>query len=375
MASLIVQYTGQTTAGVFTTRALIGRKPFNGVEIENRVVSRIHAWIERDGDSFYLADARSRGGTTVNGNKIEAKTTLHDGDEIGIGPAKVTFHSGEVIPEGAIRFEITENGSNPSFKDPGLLIRCDCGGPLWVPKSMAGAFGQCNHCHRPITVPGVSLTGIARPLTPHDSIVDMPAIRDDDPLAAGAELDAHFEMSTIPAGNKAAADPMAVDPWPKPADSQAVCSICQSPILPSDATQHCPSCSQVYHAECWNDNRGCAAYGCPQVNALEPKQRRAASPLEALAEAARERTAMAEAPKTPFPWEFALLGSSVVGSIIGAFTFGVPALAVGTASTIYAIRRRDAKARIAALSAGICLIGVVVGIATSCLIYSVRISL
>jgi len=27
-----------------------------------------------------------------------------------------------------------------------------------------------------------------------------------------------------------------------------------------------------------------------------------------------------------FPWDFALLGGSVLGSIIGAFTFGIPAL-------------------------------------------------
>jgi len=117
---------------------------------------------------------------------------------------------------------------------------------------MAGAFGKCATCKGDITVPGVPLSGVRRPLTPNDSIVDMPAIKElgseeapDDPLAAGAF------------------------PRPKPAAANQICGICQTPIETFEATETCPACSQRYHAECWSQNRGCAAYGCTHVGVLD----------------------------------------------------------------------------------------------------------
>ena len=50
---------------------------------------------------------------------------------------------------------------------------------------------------------------------------------------------------------------------------QALCSICQSPIDDGEDTLACPECHLPFHAECWQENMGCAAYGCPQVNALK----------------------------------------------------------------------------------------------------------
>ena len=49
----------------------------------------------------------------------------------------------------------------------------------------------------------------------------------------------------------------------------ALCAICQSPIAPEDADTHCPDCHSRYHAECWQENGGCAVYGCPQVPPTE----------------------------------------------------------------------------------------------------------
>ena len=66
MASLVIHSEEPIQAATFSQRVLIGRKPFNGVQLGQRIVSRIHAWIDRDGGSFYIRDARSRGGTFVN---------------------------------------------------------------------------------------------------------------------------------------------------------------------------------------------------------------------------------------------------------------------------------------------------------------------
>jgi hypothetical protein len=75
--------------------------------------------------------------------------------------------------------------------------------------------------------------------------------------------------------------------------------------------------------------------------------------------------------RQPFPWDFALLGGSVFGAIVGPFTFGIPALAVGAASAIYALRWRDGHKRVAALSAVISLFGVAFGVITSFWLFNV----
>ena len=43
------------------------------------------------------------------------------------------------------------------------------------------------------------------------------------------------------------------------------CAICQSSIYPAEKTHPCPKCGLVFHAECWQENFGCASYGCDQV--------------------------------------------------------------------------------------------------------------
>jgi FHA domain-containing protein len=356
MASLVIQSEEPIQAASFSKRVLIGRKPFNGVQFGQRIVSRIHAWIDNDGDSFFIRDARSRGGTFVNGTHTLGKTVLHDGDEIKIGTSTMTFHETDAIPDGAVTFHIADNGANPDFEDPGILIACSaCGAPMWVPAGMAGAFGRCAICGGDIIVPGEPASGIRRPLTPNDSIVDMPAISQ--PVALG-DFARPF-------------DPLAADfPQPKPAASAArTCAVCQSPILPDDPATQCSSCSQVYHTECWRENHGCAAYGCPQVGALDEPATTAVPDLAVAA-----KTEFPPGPDyqlRPFPWDFALLGGSVLGSIFGAFTFGLPALVVGALSVIYAMRSRDGNHRVATLSAVICLFGVAGGVITSSFLFNV----
>ncbi len=355
MASLVIHSGDLIQAATFSRRVLIGRKPFNGVQFSQRVVSRIHAWIDKQEDSFYIADARSRGGTFVNRQRITGRTTLHDGDEIQIGPGKMTFHDSDRLHEGAVTFEIAEDGTNPEFQNPGILLACSCGAPMWVPASMAGAYGRCAICQGEITVPGEPASGIRRPLTPNDSIVNMPAISEPVELGSSARP----------------FDPLAADlPQPQPQPAARICSICQSPILQGDATAACPECAQIYHAECWRENRGCAAYGCTHVGALDAPTALDSflphrAPLDDLAVAAAESAERAALLGRPFPWDIALLGGSVFGSVIGAFTFGVPALAVGAASAVYAIRRRNGSHRIATVSALICLVGVALDVVVS----------
>ena len=47
------------------------------------------------------------------------------------------------------------------------------------------------------------------------------------------------------------------------------CAICMSSIDPGEASAQCPECRARYHAECWEENGGCAVYGCSRVPKTE----------------------------------------------------------------------------------------------------------
>lgn len=51
-----------------------------------------------------------------------------------------------------------------------------------------------------------------------------------------------------------------------------ICAICLSPVEAAEEKTACPACNALYHAECWNENGGCAVYGCPQVPPVEKRQ-------------------------------------------------------------------------------------------------------
>jgi hypothetical protein len=48
-----------------------------------------------------------------------------------------------------------------------------------------------------------------------------------------------------------------------------VCAICQSPLGAGEPQTKCPACAAPYHADCWQENGGCAVYGCAEVPPTE----------------------------------------------------------------------------------------------------------
>src|SRR5215212_1317663 len=96
------------------------------------------------------------------------------------------------------------------------------------------------------------------------------------------------------------------------------CGICQSSIFPDESTTICPSCGLTFHAECWKENLGCAAYGCEQVDALKPKENLPATQevFQPPIEQSIER----------LPWNFVLLGASAIALAVSMITYGIPSL-------------------------------------------------
>lgn len=41
-----------------------------------------------------------------------------------------------------------------------------------------------------------------------------------------------------------------------------VCPYCQTPVSASAESVRCPGCDSPYHKDCWQENSGCAVYGC-----------------------------------------------------------------------------------------------------------------
>lgn len=64
--------------------------------------------------------------------------------------------------------------------------------------------------------------------------------------------------------------PMGAAPAGPGAD--AVCAICQTAIQSGEAAADCPACRARYHDECWQENGGCAVYGCEQVPQVEARR-------------------------------------------------------------------------------------------------------
>jgi pSer/pThr/pTyr-binding forkhead associated (FHA) protein len=71
-------------------RTLIGRSPECDVFLDDVTVSRRHAELVRDGQTFTIRDLGSLNGTFVNKRRIET-SVLEDDDEVQIGKYRLTF--------------------------------------------------------------------------------------------------------------------------------------------------------------------------------------------------------------------------------------------------------------------------------------------
>jgi DNA-binding winged helix-turn-helix (wHTH) protein len=72
---------------------VLGRVPDAVVWIADRAVSRRHARILVDERGATLEDLGSKNGTLLNGRPLAAPAPLADGDEIGLGEARIGFRS------------------------------------------------------------------------------------------------------------------------------------------------------------------------------------------------------------------------------------------------------------------------------------------
>lgn len=226
-------------------------------------------------------------------------------------------------------------------KEESFAFSCECGAKLRARLVIVGHKAWCKTCGRKITIP-----------KPRES---------------------HRHGTSDDNGSKASA--IAVD---------ELCSICQNLIEGNDRKTLCSKCGLPFHEECWQENLGCSAYGCPNVNALKigPDIRIGNPPpvpvanLSPIMPAYPSLAAQHPASEDGVPWEFVLLAASVFATLLGAFMYGLPTIVVAVINGIYLAKitggpKTTGRPNMAAAVTCfvVCGIGFLVGLAVSKRIY------
>jgi hypothetical protein len=221
---------------------------------------------------------------------------------------------------------------------------------------------------------------VARRVEPRPAVAALATAPPTTVMAPAAPAAPAKSASARAAERDRAAPPPPAKPKFTPLKATRTCGICQSGILFNERTTTCPACGLTFHAECWVENRGCSAYGCPQVGILDakkPGEADAASTgdddaaVAAEAAALEREAAKAYSVKAPFPWEFATLACSAFCVILSAFTFGVPSFLVGAGTMIYLSKKPGVRRKtgVLLLSTFIALVGCIVGLMVSWFLY------
>lgn len=300
MSLLIVEHAGSRKSVPLDGKVWIGRDAECQIIINHPIVSRQHAWVEPHGaEGALVGDNSSRNGVMMAGEKLTQPRELADGEIFHIGPATIAYHARD--PEIDIEAPSVDAG-----EVAGIIFACECGARLWAPRGASGSSTICPKCRKSVKAPG--------------------------------------EV-------------------PPPPSRHQICGVCQWKIQPGEESTACPACGVAYHAECWRENKGCAAYGCSQVSVLAEKE---AAPADVDAAPAIDPsfTKLAE-PTEPSHIEVPLLAGAVIASLLGVVAFGAPAFIIGAIATGYALVRRGRRRYLLATAAVIGLIGTVGGLLAS----------
>ena len=110
-AGLIVEHAGKVerVLGWSEATLIVGRAPDCGLVLAGSGVSRRHARLEREGETFRVSDLGSANGVRVNGKRVES-ATLAVGDVIGIDEFTVTFVLDREPVDGVVRTKKPSGG-------------------------------------------------------------------------------------------------------------------------------------------------------------------------------------------------------------------------------------------------------------------------
>jgi phosphoserine phosphatase RsbU/P len=95
MPTLVLLHGGEAIPyGLDGDVTVMGRAPECQIQLDSNMVSRRHAQVVREGNSFYLEDLGSGNGTFLNGKRIAERTPLKADDRLKLGPILLRFETG-----------------------------------------------------------------------------------------------------------------------------------------------------------------------------------------------------------------------------------------------------------------------------------------
>jgi len=98
---------GKTTeVPIIRDEITVGRKEGNTIRLTERNVSRRHARITRQGNGLFIEDLLSYNGIKVNGDRIQGKVAVGDGDRVQIGDYQVSVK----LDKGAAKVQVPGQG-------------------------------------------------------------------------------------------------------------------------------------------------------------------------------------------------------------------------------------------------------------------------
>lgn len=91
---------------------VIGRHPSTDIQLAESKVSREHAMLRRQGDTYTIYDLDSANGTSVNGVAVSAPVALKNGDRVSIADIPLIFSDGgPILAEPNLREPQSENAT------------------------------------------------------------------------------------------------------------------------------------------------------------------------------------------------------------------------------------------------------------------------
>jgi pSer/pThr/pTyr-binding forkhead associated (FHA) protein len=117
----VLRSDGREVKALEGERVSIGREASNEIPIpEDKLVSRLHAVLERYPSGWALRDLASSNGSFVNGERILGDRVLHHGDEIRVGETRIVYSAED--PAGASRTTAAQPAPDLTPRERDVLL-------------------------------------------------------------------------------------------------------------------------------------------------------------------------------------------------------------------------------------------------------------
>ncbi|MFO1464583.1 MAG: FHA domain-containing protein [bacterium] len=101
---------------------VIGRDSNADLIIDENVISRLHAKLERKWGGIVIVDLQSKNGTFVNNDRVEEKL-LRDGDKVMLGTVKILYRNPKDVNLEVISQEISKKKREAAMREAELLAQ------------------------------------------------------------------------------------------------------------------------------------------------------------------------------------------------------------------------------------------------------------